>query len=75
MPSLGFCFDQFACEMLLKPSQATSLVDLQAEFNQLAISSQVDGMAAVGAAFDNPEEKKASGLVDLDWPLDKYLSK
>lgn len=39
MPSLGFCFDQFACEMLLKPSQATSLVDLQAEFNQLNISS------------------------------------
>ena len=37
MPSLSFCFDQFAKEMLLAPSKADTLIDLQAEFNALSI--------------------------------------
>jgi hypothetical protein len=42
--------------MLLQPSKATSLVDLQAEFNQLALINKHDGMAVLGASFDNPED-------------------
>ena len=51
--------------MLLKPSTATSLVDLQAEFNMLAL------------AEPNKVElnKKAATAIqiDLDWDFDKYM--
>ena len=63
MPSLSFCFDQFAREMLLAPSKADTLIDLQAEFNALSIQSvEQQGV-----------EKKQKAEVDLDWGLDKYF--
>jgi len=63
MPSLSFCFDQFAREMLLAPSKADTLIDLQAEFNALSIQSvEQQGI-----------EKKQKAEVDLDWGLDKYF--
>lgn len=34
-PLIGYCFDQFAEGLLLKPSTAENLVDLQAEFNAM----------------------------------------
>lgn len=34
-PLIGFCFEQFADGLLVKPSTAESLIDLQAEFNAL----------------------------------------
>jgi len=36
-PELAFCFDQFADRMLVRSSTATTLIDLQAEMNQLEI--------------------------------------
>ena len=38
-PELGFCFEQFAAQMLLKNSTATNLIDLQAEMNKLEIQA------------------------------------
>jgi hypothetical protein len=38
-PAIQFCFEQFASEMLVKPSLAENLIDLQAEFNELKITA------------------------------------
>jgi len=49
--------------MLLAPSKADTLIDLQAEFNALSIQSvEQQGI-----------EKKQKAEVDLDWGLDKYF--
>ena len=63
MPSLSFCFDQFAKEMLLAPSKADTLIDLQAEFNALSIM-----------ADEKQSAKQQKTDIDLDWGLDKYLT-
>lgn len=36
-PELGFCFEQFAEQLLLKNSMASNLIDLQAEMNKLDV--------------------------------------
>jgi len=66
-PSLGFCFDQFAGEMLLNSSQAKTLVDLQAELNKMALEPRIEDL----------EHKKVSQTIRPDlaaWSLDDYFS-
>ena len=50
--------------MLIKPSKAESLVDLQAEFNSLKIQS-ID---------EEDEAEEVAIKVDLDWSLSKYYA-
>lgn len=38
-PDIAVCFDNFASQLLPQPSKAETLVDLQAEFNSLKLSS------------------------------------
>ena len=65
-PSLGFCLDQFASEMLLPNSSATTLVDLQAELNALNLEQE------------NAVQRKVSTTaghldIDLSWNLESYF--
>ena len=41
-PELAFCFEQFSDQMLVQKSTATTLIDLQAEMNDLKISGGED---------------------------------
>lgn len=63
LPHVGFCFDQFAQSLLLKPSTAESLIDLQAEFNELKIVSAPDD-----------EEMSEVQQVSASWTLSKYYN-
>jgi hypothetical protein len=49
--------------MLLKPSTAETLVDLQAEFNSLKVA---------GSVKDESESTAEVGI-DCGWPLTKYF--
>jgi hypothetical protein len=60
---IGFCFEQFADGLLVKPSTAESLIDLQAEFNALSIS-----------AVKDHEEMTLAIEVNAGWNLQKYYN-
>lgn len=53
--------------MLLQPSQAESLIDLQAEFNALKISEKQTG-------YDEDEEMLDSIKVSHEWNLSHYYT-
>ena len=66
-PLIGFTFEQFAKQMLLQPSQAESLVDLQAEFNALRISEPTQ-------FEEDVEMEEASFQISSDWRIDQYYN-
>ena len=66
-PLIGFTFEQFAKQMLLQPSQAESLVDLQAEFNALRISEPTQ-------FEEDVEMEEARFQISSDWRIDQYYN-
>ena len=64
-PALAFSFEQFSEQMLLKPSTAETLVDLQAEFNSLKIAAtDANQPGETGSTVEAP--------IDSGWSLAKY---
>lgn len=57
-PPVGFRFGTFASEMLVKPSMAETLVDIQAELNALKLTDEV-----------SDEEMEEAG----EWTLARYF--
>jgi hypothetical protein len=63
-PPIQFCYEQFSSEMLVKPSVADNLVDLQAEFNAMKLDKN--------GGFGEQGEKDVEMKEQVEWTLAKY---
>jgi hypothetical protein len=64
-PEISVCFDNFASQLLPMPSKAETLVDLQAEFNSLKLTS------------DDPDQTRITDdvqQINPAWNLQKYYT-
>lgn len=61
-PELGFCLNQFAEQMLVRPSNAATVIDLQAELNRLELSNEQEVNRAYKPSTATQDATLASGL-------------
>ena len=68
IPPLGNVLDDFSSSMLPKPSEATTMVDLQVEFEKLRVKSLINQDAEMQ---DQSEEKKPT--INIDFSYKNYF--